>query len=35
MAKVRQLVPLMQASLLRQGWKVSSIRLKILMAQKP
>ena len=35
MAKVRQLVPLMQASLLRQGWKVSSIRLKILMAKKP
>jgi hypothetical protein len=35
MAKVRQLLPLMQASLLRQGWKVSSIRLKILMAKKP
>ena len=33
-AKVRQLVPLMQASLLRQGWKVTTIRLKILFAKK-
>ena len=30
-AKVRQLTPLLQASLLRQGWKVTSIRLKILI----
>ena len=33
-AKVRQLIPLMQASLLRQGWKVTTIRLKILFAKK-
>lgn len=33
-AKVRQLVPLIQSSLLRQGWKVKSIRLKILIAKK-
>lgn len=33
-AKVRQLIPLIQASLLRQGWKVKSIRLKILIAKK-
>ena len=33
-AKVRQLIPLLQASLLRQGWKVKSIRLKILIAKK-
>ena len=32
-AKVRQLVPLIQSSLLRQGWKVKSIRLKILIAK--
>ena len=36
-AKIRQLVPLIQASLLRQGWAVASIRLKILItpAAKP
>ena len=34
-AKVRQLVPLLQSSLLRQGWKVKSIRLKILIAKSP
>ncbi|MDB5843107.1 MAG: hypothetical protein JWP79_417 [Polaromonas sp.] len=34
-AKVRQLVPLLQSSLLRQGWKVKSIRLKILVERKP
>ena len=33
-AKIRQLIPLMQASLLRQGWKVTTIRLKILFAKK-
>ena len=33
-AKVRQLIPLMQASLLRQGWKVTTIRLKILFAKR-
>ena len=33
-AKVRQLIPLIQSSLLRQGWKVKSIRLKILIARK-
>ena len=33
-AKVRQLIPLIQASLLRQGWKVASIRLKVLIAKK-
>ena len=32
-AKVRQLLPLIQSSLLRQGWKVKSIRLKILIAR--
>ncbi|MBG6071918.1 MULTISPECIES: hypothetical protein [unclassified Polaromonas] len=32
-AKVRQLVPLIQSSLLRQGWKAKSIRLKILIAK--
>ena len=35
MAKVRQLVPLIQASLVRQGWQVKSIRLKILIPKKP
>ena len=34
-AKVRQLIPLLQSSLLRQGWKVKSIRLKILIARNP
>ena len=33
-AKIRQLIPVIQASLLRQGWKVASIRLKILIAKK-
>ena len=33
-AKIRQLTPLIQASLLRQGWKVASIRLKILIPKK-
>jgi hypothetical protein len=33
-AKIRQLTPLIQASLLRQGWKVASIRLKILIAKR-
>lgn len=33
-AKTRQLIPLIQARLLRQGWKVNSIRLKILFAKK-
>ena len=33
-AKVRQLVPLIQARLLGKGWKVTSIRLKILIAKK-
>ena len=32
-AKVRQLIPLIQSSLLRQGWKVKSIRLKIFIAK--
>lgn len=32
-AKVRQLIPLIQSSLLRQGWEVKSIRLKILIAK--
>jgi hypothetical protein len=33
-AKVRQLVPLIQARLLSKGWKVTSIRLKLLIAKK-
>jgi hypothetical protein len=33
-AKVRQLIPLIQDRLLNKGWKVSSIRLKILIARK-
>ena len=33
-AKIRQLIPVIQASLLRQGWKVASIRLKVLLAKK-
>ena len=32
-AKVRQLIPLMQASLLRQGWTITTIRLKILFVK--
>jgi hypothetical protein len=33
-AKVRQLIPLIQARLLNKGWKVTSIRLKLLIAKK-
>jgi hypothetical protein len=33
-AKVRQLLPLIQSRLIREGWKVTSIRLKILIARK-
>ena len=33
-AKIRQLLPLLQARLLGQGWTVTSIRLKILIAKK-
>jgi hypothetical protein len=33
-AKIRQLLPLLQARLLDRGWKVTSIRLKILIAKK-
>ncbi|MEO5661252.1 MAG: hypothetical protein ABIQ90_15870 [Polaromonas sp.] len=33
-AKIRQLIPLIQASLQRQGWKVTAIRLKILVSKK-
>jgi hypothetical protein len=33
-AKLRQLVPLLQAALQREGWRVSSIRLKILMGRR-
>ena len=33
-AKIRQLTPLLQASLSQQGWKVSCIRLKILVPKK-
>ena len=33
-AKVRQVIPLIQIRLLHEGCKVSSIRLKILLAQK-
>ena len=32
-AKLRQLVPLLQAALQREGWRVSTIRLKILMGR--
>ena len=31
-AKVRQLIPAIQASLLRQGWTVMAIRLKVLVS---
>ena len=30
-AKIRQLLPRLQSCLLREGWKVTSIRLKILI----
>ncbi len=33
-AKIRQLIPLIQARLLGKGWKITSIRLKILIAKK-
>jgi len=33
-AKIRQLIPMLQASLLRQGWNVTTIRLKILFVKK-
>ena len=33
-AKIRQLIPLIQARLLGKGWKVTSIRLKILIAKR-
>ncbi|MDP2255998.1 MAG: hypothetical protein Q8K05_08080 [Polaromonas sp.] len=33
-AKVRQLIPLIQDRLLNKGWKVTSIRLKILIIRK-
>lgn len=33
-AKLRQLLPVLQAGLQRQGWRVSSIRLKILVGRK-
>jgi hypothetical protein len=33
-AKVRQLLPLIQSRLIGKGWKVTSIRLKILIARK-
>ena len=33
-AKLRQLLPLIQARLIDKGWKVTSIRLKILISRK-
>jgi hypothetical protein len=33
-AKLRQLLPLLQAGLQRQGWRVTNIRLKILIGRK-
>lgn len=33
-AKVRQLLPLLQTRLTDKGWKVTSIRLKILISRK-
>ncbi|MES1980596.1 hypothetical protein [Polaromonas sp.] len=33
-AKLRQLTPLIQSRLLGKGWKVTSIRLKILIGKK-
>ena len=33
-AKIRQLRPLLEGRLLAEGWKVNSIRLKILIAKK-
>jgi len=33
-AKIRQLVPILQTRLLQQGWKITTIRLKILIIKK-
>jgi len=33
-AKVRQLIPRIQSRLLQEGWKVTSIRLKMLIVKK-
>ena len=33
-AKIRQLLPLLEGRLMAEGWKVNSIRLKILIAKK-
>jgi hypothetical protein len=33
-AKIRQLLPLLQVRLVDEGWKVTSIRLKILIPKK-
>lgn len=33
-AKVRQLLPVLQSRLIDKGWKVTSIRLKILIGRK-
>ena len=33
-AKIRQLLPLIQTRLIGKGWKVTSIRLKILISKK-
>lgn len=33
-AKVRQLLPLIQSRLIGKGWKITSIRLKILITRK-
>ena len=33
-AKTRQLIPLIQARLSREGWRLTSIRLRILLAKK-
>lgn len=33
-AKIRQLLPVLEGRLLAEGWKVNSIRLKILIAKK-
>ena len=33
-AKLRQLIPRIQSRLVQEGWKVTSIRLKILIAKK-
>ena len=34
-AKIKQLVPALQAHLRSKGWEVTAIRLKVQMAQKP